>query len=138
MDKLKTGFAPTADKAVAHIIKRMKEDGRLAYLIGPGSESFDLLTQACAEANGHDVGTLRHALELNLAYIPYAQSGEIHAVYGGCAAADANRYQYLRSRDLDTIDQGGIFVGMTPDNVVMNGADLDEAIDKAMSQKGGV
>lgn len=70
MDKPKTGFSPTADKAVAHIIKRMKADGRLAYLLGYGSESFDLLTQAYAEANGLDVETFRHSLDLNLTYTP--------------------------------------------------------------------
>ena len=45
------------------------------------------------------------------------------------------RYAYLRSRDLETIKTGGVFAGMTPDNLVMNGADLDAAIDAAM-QKG--
>ncbi|AVS75644.1 hypothetical protein [Paracidovorax cattleyae] len=41
----------------------------------------------------------------------------------------AARYEWLRSRDLDAIHQGGIFAGKTPDNVVLNGADLDAAID---------
>ncbi|WP_341909629.1 hypothetical protein [Ferrovibrio terrae] len=45
---------------------------------------------------------------------------------------DADRYRYLRSRDLNTIDQGGIFAGTVPDNTVMNGRDLDAAIDAAM------
>ena len=49
---------------------------------------------------------------------------------------DAARYQWLRSRDLDAIDRGGIFVGMTPQNVVINGDDLDKAIDAAMSAEG--
>jgi len=42
------------------------------------------------------------------------------------------RYAYLRSRNLDTIKTGGVFAGMTPDNLVLNGADLDAAIDDAM------
>lgn len=46
-------------------------------------------------------------------------------------AADAARYQWLRSRDLDAIDKGGIFVGQTPQNFVLNGEDLDRAIDLA-------
>jgi len=48
---------------------------------------------------------------------------------------DASRYRYLRSRNLDTIGQGGVFAGMTPENVVLNGADLDQAIDAAMTME---
>lgn len=43
--------------------------------------------------------------------------------------ADAARYQYLRSRDLETVREGGIFAGVTPENYVINGIDLDIAID---------
>lgn len=46
---------------------------------------------------------------------------------------DAARYRWLRERDLDAIGMGGVFAGMTPDNVVLNEEDLDEAIDRAMS-----
>lgn len=45
---------------------------------------------------------------------------------------DAARYNFLRERDLDTITKGGVFAGMTPRNVVLNGADLDAAVDAAM------
>ncbi len=45
---------------------------------------------------------------------------------------DAARYRWLRARDLDTIQQGGVFAGLTPDNMILNGADLDEAVDAAM------
>ena len=45
---------------------------------------------------------------------------------------DSKRYRWLRARDLDTIAAGGVFAGMTPDNVVLNGEDLDAAIDAAM------
>lgn len=46
-----------ARKAVLHLINRMQADPRLAYLIGPGSESFELLVAAAAQAHGieHDV-----------------------------------------------------------------------------------
>jgi len=44
--------------------------------------------------------------------------------------ADAARYKYLRDRDLDAIAKGGLFAWMTPDNVVVNGDDLDVEIDK--------
>lgn len=45
---------------------------------------------------------------------------------------DAIRYRYLRDRDLESISNGGVFAGMTPDNFVINGDDLDIAIDKAI------
>lgn len=44
-------------------------------------------------------------------------------------ALEAKRYRYLRRADIDSIDIGGVFVGKTPDNVVINGVNLDEEID---------
>lgn len=49
---------------------------------------------------------------------------------------DAVRYQWLRARDLDVIDKGGVFAGMTPQNVILNGDDLDGAIDAAIASAG--
>lgn len=46
---------------------------------------------------------------------------------------DAGRYRWLRSRDLETISKGGVFAGMTPDNLVLNEETLDHAIDAAMA-----
>ncbi|MFU2763946.1 hypothetical protein ACM7NW_29965 [Pseudomonas aeruginosa] len=46
-------------------------------------------------------------------------------------AKDAARYRWLRERDLETIIQGGVFAGMTPENIVLNQEDLDAAIDAA-------
>lgn len=47
---------------------------------------------------------------------------------------DAQRYAFLRGRDLETINRGGIFAGKTPDNMILNGKDLDDAIDAAISK----
>jgi len=47
---------------------------------------------------------------------------------------DAGRYRWLRSRDLETISQGGVFAGLTPDNLVLNEETLDQAIDAAMTK----
>lgn len=47
---------------------------------------------------------------------------------------DAQRYRFLRGADLETIQQGGVFAGQTPRNVVLNGDDLDKAIDDATSK----
>lgn len=46
--------------------------------------------------------------------------------------ADAARYAWLRDRDLESINLGGLFVGRTPDNLVVNGDDLDAAIDERL------
>ena len=46
----------------------------------------------------------------------------------------ARRYTYLRERDLDAIIEGGVFAGKVPDNVVLNGDDLDAAIDAAIAK----
>jgi len=45
----------------------------------------------------------------------------------------AARYDFLHSRDLSTIEFGGVFAGRTPDNVVLNGQDLDDAIDASIA-----
>ena len=45
----------------------------------------------------------------------------------------AKRYAYLRNRSLNAIKFGGVFAGLTPDNVVLNGQDLDAAIDEALA-----
>lgn len=45
---------------------------------------------------------------------------------------DAERYRWLRTRDIETIVRGGVFAGKTPENVALNGEDLDAAIDAAM------
>lgn len=59
--------------------------------------------------------------------------GHIHARHeANDLARDAARYRWLRERSLDTITSGGVFAGMTPENVVLNGCDLDKEIDAAM------
>lgn len=49
-------------------------------------------------------------------------------------ARDAARYRWLRERDLNSISAGGVFVGRTPQNVVLNGEDLDQAIDAKLAE----
>lgn len=48
---------------------------------------------------------------------------------------DFTRYQWLRARDINTVNQGGIFAGQTPQNIVINGEDLDKAIDQAIAKE---
>lgn len=51
---------------------------------------------------------------------------------------DAARYRFLRERDLDTITKGGVFAGMTPINIILNGDDLDAAIDAYLTTPSGM
>lgn len=47
--------------------------------------------------------------------------------------ADALRYRHLRAKDVDTIENGGVFAGQTPQNFVLSEDDLDKAIDHEMA-----
>ena len=49
-------------------------------------------------------------------------------------ALDAARYRWLRERDVETIEKGGVFAGMTPQNVVLSFEDLDTAVDAARAR----
>jgi hypothetical protein len=62
-------------------------------------------------------------------------SGCSRAISAQDSRTYAIRYAYLRSRPVDTIalDRGGVFAGMVPQKLVLNGSDLDAEIDKAMT-----
>lgn len=66
---------------------------------------------------------------------PGACSDCNNAISDETAARYAKRYAWLRARDLDAVHGGGVFAGQTPQNIVLNGDDLDAAIDTAMGQK---
>ncbi len=56
------------------------------------------------------------------------------------SAADsehATYYRYLRDRPLDAtaLSEGGVFAGQVPQNVVLNGADLDASIKCALHKR---
>ncbi len=53
-------------KALKYLIARMKADDRLYHLIGMGSQSFDLLTEAYATLSGQDLATLRKEISASL------------------------------------------------------------------------
>lgn len=55
----------------------------------------------------------------------------------GAIRLAADRYQWLRERDVDAIHRGGVFAGQTPRNVVLSGEDLDQAVDAAMGKESG-
>jgi hypothetical protein len=48
-----------AMRAVNHVLHMMRKDGRVAYLLGKGSQSFELLTEAAAKAQRTDPDTFR-------------------------------------------------------------------------------
>lgn len=51
-----------AVKAIAHVIAKLKSDDRLFHLIGLGSQSFDLLTEAYAKLTGENLADLRKSI----------------------------------------------------------------------------
>jgi hypothetical protein len=57
------------------------------------------------------------------------------AISPATARAYALRYAWLREQPIDSVEQGGVFAGRTPENLVLNGSDLDEAIDAACVEK---
>ena len=46
---------------------------------------------------------------------------------------NAERYLVLRQADVDTIHNDGLFAGLTPDNIVINGRDLNERVDAVLA-----
>jgi hypothetical protein len=67
-------------------------------------------------------------------YLSEQDERRVSAFMAECQTAkrDAARYQWLRNRDLETIAEGGVFAGVTPQNVVINGEDADAYIDVRM------
>lgn len=57
--------------AVNYVLRRMQQDPRLAYLIGPGSQCYELLTEEAAQAAGKPVEEFRKQLEARLTYEPW-------------------------------------------------------------------
>ena len=48
---------------------------------------------------------------------------------------DAGRYRFLRTVDIATPEQGGIFLGITPQNAILTDLDADQLVDAAMAPK---
>lgn len=56
------GAEPTkAERAVEHVLRAIRDDGRKAYLLGYGTETFRLLTDAHAERFGEDPDAFRES-----------------------------------------------------------------------------
>lgn len=83
-----------------------------------------------AQRDGDACITNRDALRTMLGLVP----GQNLHEHVEALRKDAERYRWLRERDLETIHQGGVFAGATPENLVLNGNDLDDRIDSAMGK----
>lgn len=67
----------SAEKAVMHLVAQLKRDPRLAYLIGPGSQSFDLLVDAAAVIYGEESDPYRESLLGKLTTQPVPSLGRV-------------------------------------------------------------
>ena len=65
----------TRSAAAKHMLRRIKEDGRLAYLIDPLTTSYELLTEEVATATGQDVEAFRKQFEASLTFTPWPNKG---------------------------------------------------------------
>jgi len=65
----------TIPTAAQHLLQRMHIDPRLAYLLGPGSQAFDLITQEAAQQLGQPVDDVRRDAAVNLQYQAWPSNG---------------------------------------------------------------
>ena len=65
-----------AEQAVRTMIKRIRDDARVAYLIGPFSQAYDEITEAYAESVGKDPDEFRSEFEraLKIQQVPPLES----------------------------------------------------------------
>lgn len=73
----------------------------------------------------------RDALKADLAAymgIANAEAGEAEAL-----RKNAARYLWLRAQPVEAVQEGGLFVGLVPNNIVINGDDLDHMVDGHMA-----
>eukprot|EP00456_Euglypha_rotunda_P038529 TRINITY_DN2961_c0_g2_i5.p3 TRINITY_DN2961_c0_g2~~TRINITY_DN2961_c0_g2_i5.p3 ORF type:complete len:134 (+),score=27.98 TRINITY_DN2961_c0_g2_i5:868-1269(+) len=111
-----------AVRAVHWVLHRMTEDPRLAYLIGPGSESFDRLTAAGAAMSGVEVDAFREGVLAKLEIQPVPPIGQAGAVIGAEQLARIARYDD-GVHDLDNQDHVDLLVN----HFLQRGLDLAEA-----------
>lgn len=59
-------MSAAAEAAVTAVMGRIIRDPRIAYLMGPGSETYDLVTAAVAESRGETPEAYRARIEPQL------------------------------------------------------------------------
>lgn len=58
---LQTAAERLADAAIRHTLTRIRDDARIRYVMGDGSQTFDLLTAALSGLGGRAVEQIREA-----------------------------------------------------------------------------
>lgn len=111
-----------ARKAVLHLVNRMQTDPRLAYLIGPGSESFELLVAAAAQADGIEHDDLRERVLGRISLQPVPGIGKVGAVLDPEVLARIAVYD-KHVHDLDNQDD----LNMLANHFIRRGLDVAEA-----------
>jgi hypothetical protein len=111
-----------AGQAVVHLVQRLQADPRLAYLIGAGSESFELLVAAAAEALGIEADVYRERVLGWIAPQPVPGIGKAAAVidpelFARIAAYDHHVHDLDSQMDLD----------MLANHFIRRGLDVAEA-----------
>jgi len=85
-----------AQQAVTYVIRRAQRDARLASLIGPGTQCWEVLTEAAALAAGREVDEYRAAIEKTLRYERWPGAGDIEDRIN--QAVEAARTEWEASR----------------------------------------
>lgn len=111
-----------AEQAVVHLVKRLQADPRLAYLIGPGSESFELLIAAAAEAFRIEADVYRERVLGFVAPQPVPGIGRSAAVIDPELIARIEAYD-RQAHDLDSQDD----INMLGNHFIRRGLDVAEA-----------
>jgi hypothetical protein len=94
-----------AEKAVMHLVAQIKRDPRLAYLIGPGSESFELLVNAHAVLAGEELDPYRESLLGKLVMQPVPGIGKA----AGVVASDLwDEILGVNNYELEVDQQGSV------------------------------
>ncbi|MGP3505801.1 hypothetical protein FRC97_19225 [Paracidovorax citrulli] len=150
-DEYIVGSAPSIQANAGPEQELPHEDALLEEMVGKAWNRFEAEMERLQKSTAVAVAPALLEGRAHLTYTltaesGYEQTGEHHnitpevfgamiaALHSPSALADhAARYEWLRSRDLDAVQKGGVFAGKTPDNVVLNGADLDAAIDAAIA-----
>jgi len=127
MSDLFSPSTPEVDAAVARIVQRdgPVTEAEVDEFVRLKIANFDQLPKSRQSSRKAAAGTWLEACRSK-----WRHNGEAQALQ-----RDAQRYRWLRSRDLSTIERGGVFAGMTPANVVLAEEDLDRAVDEAMGRQ---
>ncbi|OOG81543.1 hypothetical protein B0E41_17435 [Hydrogenophaga sp. A37] len=107
---------------MVHLVQRLQADPRLAYLIGPGSESFELLTAAAADALSIEADVYRERVMGWLAPQPVPAIGKAAAVIDPELLARIEAYDD-KVHDVDSQDD----LNMLANHFIRRGLDVAEA-----------